>query len=168
MKRLIATLVIGLWVLTACDLIEESNNDTAGVTEGDMATVIYVVDGDTIAVRLNGQEARVRYIGMNTPENDEPCYSEATAANARLVQGQQVRLVRDTSDTDQFGRLLRYVYVGNTFVNEQLVRDGYAEVVSYPPDTKYYERFRELEREAAQAKRGCHPTGIFDDGSERR
>lgn len=165
MKRLLL-MVIGLWALTACELVEEGTTLDSG--EGDSATVVRVIDGDTIEVRIDGNEERVRYIGVNTPESDEPCYRDATNANARLVDGQTVRLVRDTSDTDQYGRLLRYVYVGSTFVNEKLVTDGYAEVVSYPPDTAQYDHFRDLERAAASANRGCHATGIFDDGSERR
>ena len=79
-----------------------------------------------------------------------------------------VRMVKDVSETDQYGRLLRYVYVGDIFVNARLVEEGYAEVVSYPPDTAYFTQFRDLERAAAAANLGCHPTGIFADGSYTR
>ncbi len=129
---------------------------------GEEATVTRVIDGDTIDVRLdNGQVVRVRYIGIDTPERDQPCFSEATAANTALVGGQRVRLVRDVSNTDRFDRLLRYVYVGSTFVNRELVAQGWARAVVFEPDRLHYETFRELERQAAQANIGCHPTGVF-------
>ena len=73
---------------------------------------------------------------MNTPERDEPCYQEATQANVELVQGKVVRLVKDVSETDGYDRLLRYVYVGDVFVNEELVRLGYAEAVLYRPELR--------------------------------
>lgn len=103
-------------------------------TGEELATVTAVIDGDTIEVNMGGNIVRVRYIGINTAESNEPCGSEATQANAALVAGQTVRMVKDVSETDQFGRLLRYVYVGNTFVNGELVRQGWAEAVRYPPD----------------------------------
>ncbi len=117
---------------------------------------------------MNGQRFRVRYIGINTPERDEPCSDAAKNANARLVNGRMVTLVRDVSNTDRYGRLLRYIYVGNTFVNEVLVRDGFAENSVWAPDTRYAHHFRALEAEARAAGRGCHPTGVFNDGDSER
>jgi endonuclease YncB( thermonuclease family) len=140
----------------------------SGNVSGDAALVTRVIDGDTIDVDINGVGYRVRYIGVNTPESDEACYSEATAANRVLVAGRTVTLVRDTSETDVYGRLLRYVYVGDDFVNADLVRDGWAENAEYPPDTAHAAEFHQLEIQARAANRGCHPTGIFDDGNETR
>lgn len=157
-------------VLTGCTFgFEPIDNPGDSVPiGGETGTVTRVIDGDTIDVSINGQTYRVRYVGVNTPERDEACYQDATNANRALVDGQIVRLVKDVSDTDRYDRLLRYIYVGNTFVNEELVRNGYAEVVSYPPDTAQFENFRNLEIAAANAGRGCHPTGIFNDGSYSR
>lgn len=162
--------------LAACTFgFDPSATPLPGVTTGgdvpsggETATVTQIIDGDTIDVSMNGQTYRVRYIGMNTPERDEACYSEARQANALFVQGQTVRLVRDVSEIDQYGRLLRYIYVGDLFVNRALVEQGYAEVVSYPPDTAQFDNFKRLEDEARAANRGCHPTGIFNDGSYTR
>lgn len=84
---------------------------------------------------MNGSTYRVRYIGMDTPETNQVCGSEATQANAALVGGQTVRMVRDVSETDRYGRLLRYVYIGDTFVNGALVAGGWAVAKDYPPDT---------------------------------
>jgi micrococcal nuclease len=101
---------------------------------------------------------------MNTPERGEPCFDEATAANVELVQGKTVQLVKDVSDTDRYDRLLRYVYAGDVFVNEELVRLGYAEAVLYRPDDRHYEQFSDLEKVAAEGGMGCHVTGVFDGG----
>jgi micrococcal nuclease len=67
-----------------------------------------------------------------------------------------------------YGRLLRYVYVGDLFVNRALVEQGYAEAVLYEPDHAHYNEFVQLEKEAASGNRGCHPSGIFNDGSYTR
>jgi endonuclease YncB( thermonuclease family) len=142
------------------------SNDT--IADGETASVVRVVDGDTIRVRIDGREYSVRYVGINTPESDEACFIEARQANSALVEGQTVTLVKDTSETDRYDRLLRYIYVGSTFVNAELVRQGYAEVVLYPPDDAYFDQFRTLEDEARAANRGCHPSGIFNDGSYTR
>ena len=146
-----------------------STGGTGGNTDGEAAQVTRVVDGDTIDVRLsNGTTESVRYIGMNTPERDQVCYSEAKEANRIFVEGKTVRLVKDVSERDVYGRLLRYIYVDSLFVNRALVEQGYAEVVSYPPDNAHYDEFLRLEQEATSGRRGCHPTGIFNDGSFTR
>lgn len=105
--------------------------------------VIRVIDGDTIVVKIADQEKTVRYLGIDTPESIHPqqpleCFGrEATERNRQLVENQQVRLETDISNQDKYGRLLRYVYVGDTFVNLSLVAEGYASAVTYPPDVKY-------------------------------
>lgn len=116
----------------------------------DIALVTNVVDGDTIDVLLNGQTYRVRYIGIDTPETmhpDKPVESlgpEAAAKNAELVSGKDVVLVKNVSETDKYGRLLRYVFVGDLsgiFVNYELVRRGYTVASTYPPDVACAETF---------------------------
>ncbi|HEX5368389.1 MAG TPA: thermonuclease family protein, partial [Dehalococcoidia bacterium] len=100
------------------------------------------------------------YIGMDTPETVDPrrpvgCFGpEASARNHVLVDGKQVELEKDVSEVDSFGRLLRYVYVDGSMVNETLVREGYAQVATYPPDVKYVDRFLAAQREAQGANRG--------------
>jgi endonuclease YncB( thermonuclease family) len=88
-----------------------------------------VIDGDTIDVVINGAEYRVRYIGIDTPENttsNEYYGPQATAKNKALVEGKLVILVKDVSETDRYSRLLRYVIVDGLFVNYELVRQGFA------------------------------------------
>jgi micrococcal nuclease len=128
-----------------------------GATYG---TVVRVIDGDTIEVRLGSVVERVRYIGIDTPETVHPskpveCFgTEASAYNKLLVEGKEVRLEPDVTDRDKYGRLLRYVYVGDVLVNEALVREGYAGVYTYPPDVKYDAMFRDAERVAREEARG--------------
>lgn len=122
---------------------------------GEEAYVDYVVDGDTINVTMGGKEYRVRYIGMNTPETDEPFGDDATRANRGLVTGKTVIMVKDVSETDRYGRLLRYVYLPDgTMVNAELVRLGYAQIATYPPDVKHEALFLKLEQEARNSNRG--------------
>lgn len=132
--------------------------------------VTNVVDGDTIKVSLNGQIFTVRYIGIDTPETkhpDEPIQyfgPEAMAKNQELVEGKSIILVKDVSETDQYGRLLRYVFVDSVsgiFVNYELVRQGYAYAVTYPPDVVCADYFRQAEQVASNLLLGLWgPTPI--------
>ncbi|MFA6356488.1 MAG: thermonuclease family protein, partial [Candidatus Omnitrophota bacterium] len=94
----------------------------SGVFAGEFF-VSKVIDGDTVVLE-NGEH--VRYIGIDTPEKGRPYYSEAKRQNEKLVKGRKVRLEFDAGKADRYGRVLAYVYDGNTFVNEELVRNGYA------------------------------------------
>lgn len=134
--------------------------NTPAATAGNEQTAVVsrVIDGDTIEVIMNGAFYRVRYIGINTPESNEPCGREATLANSALVAGRTVRLVKDVSETDQYDRLLRYVYLGDLFVNAKLVADGWAEAVAYPPDTAFASYFESLEAQAVGQTCGVQPT----------
>ena len=114
-----------------------------------------MVDGDTIRVRLDGVDYPVRYIGMDAPERGDPFFREATNANEDLVANKRVWLEKDTSDTDQYDRLLRHVWVKVDgewlLVDAELVRNGLAEAKTYPPDTKYDETYADAQTEAQDA-----------------
>ncbi len=124
--------------------------------------VVRVVDGDTIHVELGGVREKVRYIGVDTPETRKPgtpveCFGKrASAANARLVAGERVRLVRDAEPRDRYGRLLAYVYRtrDGLFVNAELVRGGFAQPLTIPPNVAHAAEFTALAREAREAGRG--------------
>lgn len=135
---------------------EQQGRPVAGVpVDAVAAQVVYVVDGDTIRVRLNGVERSVRYILINAPESDQPFGPEATAANRRLVEGRKVYLLKDVSETDRFNRLLRYVFLADgTHVNAELVRQGYAQVATFPPNVKREAEMRAAQQEAMEAGRG--------------
>lgn len=113
--------------------------------------VVDVVDGDTIVVEGG---LRVRYIGIDAPEKNEPLYLQAQKTNGELVRGKRVRLEKDISDKDSYGRLLRYVYADGVFVNAELVRSGLAYAKAYPPDVKYLVYLESVEKEARQMRRG--------------
>ncbi|MDD3434723.1 MAG: thermonuclease family protein [Candidatus Pacebacteria bacterium] len=122
------------------------------------ALVSRIIDGDTIEL-LDGK--KVRYIGIDTPETVDPrkavqCFGkESKEANSNLVLNKVVILKKDVSETDKYGRLLRYIYLEDgTFVNLWLVKNGYAFVDTYPPDVAYSREFLMAEQEARQNKRG--------------
>jgi micrococcal nuclease len=150
-------------------LITGGDGDDAPESLPDSATVAVtdVVDGDTIEVDFGGTEEDVRYIGIDTPESvkaDTPvqCYALAASHfNERLVDGERVRLVFDAERRDAYDRLLAYVYVGERFVNAELVRRGYARTLTIGPNTRFADLFDRLEQAAANAGRGlwgeCEP-----------
>lgn len=131
--------------------------EVVGETLEQTYKVSRVIDGDTIELE-SGQ--KLRYIGIDTPETVHPtkedgCFGkEASDFNKQLVEGKEVRLEKDVSETDRYGRLLRYVYLDDVFVNEYLVKEGYAVSSSYPPDVKYQEKFNEAERFARENNKG--------------
>ena len=146
--------------------------------DGELVRVIEVVDGDTIRVEWpDGWWERVRYIGIDTPEighepgeADEPWGREASDVNADLVDGKDVLLELDVSDTDRYDRLLRYVWVEQdgdwVMVNGELVARGLADVRAYEPDTRHDAWFRQLQDEAREAGRGMYGDG--DAGEEEQ
>lgn len=124
--------------------------------------VTKVTDGDTIELST-GQ--KVRFVGIDTPETVDPrrpvgCFGkEASNENKKLVEGKKVILEKDVSETDKYNRLLRYVYLpladgSLLFVNDYLVRAGFAKAYTYPPDVKFNEQFLQAEREARNENRG--------------
>jgi endonuclease YncB( thermonuclease family) len=125
------------------------------------ATVVEVIDGDTISVLIDGERYSVRYIGINAPESNQQCGVDATAANTALVGGEQVILVADVSNTDRFGRLLRYVYVRDLFVNAEMVRMGYAQARAYEPDIAQDETLQSSAQTALAANIGCYAQGLW-------
>jgi micrococcal nuclease len=117
-----------------------------------------VLDGDTFRLE-NGE--KVRLIGIDAPETHHPRKpveyfgKEASAFAKKMLEGKLVRLELDVQERDQYGRLLAYVYLkDSTFVNAELVKQGYAQVATYPPNVKYVELFVKLQKEARENKRG--------------
>ncbi|HLL60491.1 MAG TPA: thermonuclease family protein [Candidatus Nitrosocosmicus sp.] len=148
---------------------------TPSLKQKEYAHVVKVVDGDTIEIIASGSSERrlVRYIGIDTPETHHPklkvqCYGkEATQKNTELVLEKDIYMIKDISETDRYGRLLRYVFIPNPestqsafFVNEYLVREGYAHAATFPPDVAYQELFQQAQENARIEKKGlwgtCH------------
>lgn len=117
----------------------------------DRGVVVAVVDGDTIDVELAGEVARVRLLGIDTPESVDPdrpveCYGPEASALVRtlLTEGAEVRLERDEEARDRYGRLLAYVFRvdDGLFVNEAILAAGAAEILSIEPNVAYAERLQ--------------------------
>jgi len=122
-----------------------------------------VIDGDTFELT---DGTTVRLIGIDAPEAGEICSAEATQKLTSLIAGETVYLEKDVSETDIYGRLLRYVYVNDIFVNLDLVYYGYAYAASYPPDVAYASQLTDAEQDAIDNYRGCLWRIIYidDDG----
>jgi len=152
---------------TGTQVVADTPTVTATPTRTTTATptveqgqVLAVVSGDIITVLLDGAEVQVKYLLIDAPAVEEegqaaePFGPEALAFNRQLVQGRTVRLEQDVSQTDETGRLLRYVFVDELLVNEELLRQGLARVELRPADRRYAARFQEVEQAAREARTG--------------
>ncbi|MFD0671836.1 thermonuclease family protein [Cohnella sp. GCM10027633] len=129
----------------------------------EQAVVIRVVDGDTF--ETDGGD-KVRLVGVNTPEKHgqaEYYGVEASAFSERMLKGQSVYLFKDVSETDRYGRLLRFAFIRGVteMYNEKLLREGYANVMTYPPDVTFAGKFLKLERAARDGG-----VGLWNEGGE--
>ena len=124
-------------------------------------TVVRVTDGDTVKItpEIDGED-RLRLIGVDTPETEpergpEPYGEEATRFTQRSLEDQNITLEFDAEREDDYGRLLAYAYLpdGSMF-NETLLREGYAQTATFPPNTRYLDRFEEAQEQAREAERG--------------
>jgi micrococcal nuclease len=161
-----ATHSVSLAVQSPATLAQEPRGfETARVTR--------IIDGDTIEVVITGRRAGpgagdarvgqhhdVRLLGIDTPESVNPntaveCFGEeSSAALAAFLEDQDVVLVDDVENTDQYDRLLRYVYLGHEMANTRLVANGYAFAYTYPPNVRHSALFVRLQRDARRADRG--------------
>jgi micrococcal nuclease len=143
---LLAAALLAAGALTFAPGCALRRHDPAGAAPAGSATVVSDVDGDTITVRLAGHEERVRLLGIDTPETKDPrkpvqCFGhEASQHTAALLPpGTKVRLVRDVEARDRYGRLLAYVYRASDglFVNLDLAEQGFASLLTYPPNVAH-------------------------------
>ena len=157
-------LVVLLALACVLALLSAPSSSTPS-SDGFTGPVVRTVDGDTIYVRLASGVEKVRYIGIDTPEvhhptrGAEPGGREATRLNRRLVGDRPVRLEPDVQLRDRYGRLLAYVWVKRAdgvevMVNAELVRLGYAAVMTVPPNVRHAELFRKLAADARENHRG--------------
>lgn len=164
-----------------------SNQSSKSPIKYTVGTVTKHVDGDTVYVKINGQEYKLRLIGVNTPETKHPQKGveyygkEASNYTKSKLLGKTVYLEKDVSETDKYGRLLRYIWlepptkltkeeIKTKMFNAILVANGYAQVATYPPDVKYQDYFLEFEREARSKNIGLwgkpdEPTSAAKSGS---
>ena len=158
----VVALVVGLALLLA-KRGDGAGNDAATTADQGAASVVRVVDGDTMVVRLDGGDEKLRLIGIDTPESvatDRPneCFGkEATTQLTKLVPpGTAIRIARDVEPRDRYNRLLGYVYRASDdlFVNEDMVAKGFAEAKEYPPNTAMEGPLEAAESRARAAKAG--------------
>ncbi|MDD4726624.1 MAG: stalk domain-containing protein [Tissierellia bacterium] len=123
--------------------------------------VTRVVDGDTIKVNFNGKEESLRLIGIDTPESVHPDASRnvlegriASDYTKTLLEGKDIELEFDDEERDKYGRLLAYVYINGIMVNKLLLKEGYAQVSTYPPNVKYVDEFNQIQRIARENNKG--------------
>jgi micrococcal nuclease len=147
-----------LLLLVLLGLAYVRGRDGTGGDDVADSSVVRVVDGDTIVVRLDGADERVRLIGIDTPESVDPrtpveCFGKEASDHAAslLPRGTAVRLVRDVEARDRFDRLLAYVYRAGDglFVNLALAEAGYADVATFPPNVAHVD---ELTAAVARAR----------------
>jgi micrococcal nuclease len=149
--------------VTSTQTVRVSSRPAQGpsTAPGHVATVTRVVDGDTAHVQFRGRDVTIRFIGVDTPETVAPgrpieCFGpEASHFTTRELTAEKIRLEFDVERIDPFGRTLAYIWLSDgTLFNETLVRRGFATVATYPPDTKYVDRFEAAEHTAKRADRG--------------
>jgi micrococcal nuclease len=159
--RWITRSIAALLVVAGCS---QSRNSAVNLdADADIATVIEVIDGDTVDLSIAGHRQRVRLIGVDTPETKHPrkpvqCFGhEATVfTESLLLPGTKVRLERDAEARDTYDRLLVYLYrqSDNVFINLELVRQGFARVLTIEPNISYMDRFVAALRDAQSNNRG--------------
>lgn len=128
---------------------------TSALAKDYTATVLSNHDGDTLTVKIDGKKEKVRLLGIDTAEMQQGYWGkEARKFTYELTKGKTVRLETDVQERDQYGRILAYVYIGNTFLNKVLLDEGYAQVLTYSPNVKYVDMFTAAQRTAREAGKG--------------
>lgn len=158
-KKIIIILIIAnIITLTGCDKLLQTEQQ-----ELDSVQVVRVVDGDTFVVDINGEEKKVRLIGVDTPESVASDESRNTPEGVeisnivkeKMTKGDTLQIEYDVSTTDKYGRELAYLYFADgKMVQEWLLENGYARCMTIQPNVKYAEHFVSLQQEAAKNKVG--------------
>lgn len=143
------------------DVTSNLKEDNESTFVSQLYDVVRVVDGDTIVVKYNGVDEKVRLIGIDTPESVHADESKNTEEGVlvsdytkKMLTGKKVGLEFDVSKRDKYGRLLAYVYLDGEMYNKILLKEGYATVATYPPNVKYVDEFVKLQKEARENNKG--------------
>ncbi|WP_368074231.1 thermonuclease family protein [Bacillus cereus] len=155
------------------DKKQSNNNATYPKTD---AVVLDVIDGDTIKVSIGKRIEKVRFLLIDTPETRhpkkgvQPFGPEASDFTKKHIKiGDTVQLEKDVSERDKFGRLLAYVYVNGEMINEMLLKEGLARVAYvYVPNTRYIDKFKELQEKSRQKKLGIWSIENYEDHKSRK
>jgi micrococcal nuclease len=152
---LVLILIISLAV-SACGLFYEYPEDLPEANRaideiGEDYLVTEVVDGDTVILETG---EHIRLLGINTPEGGMYFYQESKEVLEAMVLDKTVRLEKDVTDLDIYGRQLRYIFLDSLFINLEMIQRGFANIYTNPPDVKYAEEFLEAERYARENNLG--------------
>ncbi len=139
-------IIIMIFIQATSSGVVENNNDT--IKQQTVNTVTHIVDGDTFDI-ASGE--RIRMIGIDTPERGEYFYKEASTRLEELIGGKEVILIKDVSETDRYGRLLRHVYYNGVWINKQMIDEGFAKLATFPPDVAHVEIFEQAQQKARDA-----------------
>jgi len=178
LKKLLLTVILLTTFLIPISLY---SNNCYAKTKYEKAKVIRIIDGDTIEVSISNRSYKIRLIGINTPESTirhEPYGKEASNYTRSKLLGKTVYLEKDVSQADKYNRLLRYVWLSmpnsnsdseikNKMFNAILVLNGYAQVMTVPPDVKYSNKFLEYQRIAREKKKGLWGLGSSGVGNSK-
>lgn len=145
-------------------LTGQHNRITEPIGQLETVTLDRVIDGDTIAFVIDGRSEKVRLIGMDTPESVHPDANKNTPYGDEAKKyveeffkehkGKAIQLEYDVSKYDRYNRILAYVWIDGKMLNETLLSEGYAQLATYPPNTRYVEQFQKAQTAARQAERG--------------
>ena len=182
MTRLFVNLFIAL--IAASAMIAPVSAEFIPLIPSKKPFVAYVVDGDTIAVRIDKTIEKVRLIGIDTPESrkNERAQLQAERSNrdiktimefgkrakdtlkGLLPKGTELRVEYDVQKRDKYGRLLAYVYrTDNVMINEEMILRGYAQLLTIPPNVRYVERFKRALAKSKKETRGLWASGGFQN-----
>lgn len=165
LRTIFALILISCIMLMGCITIKTLGGQAASKAENKNKPVSFrvvrVVDGDTIVINYGAKKEKLRLIGINTPEIKHPTKGqevfgrEASAYAKKLLDNRDIEVKFDVQKRDKYGRLLGYVYLEDgTFVNANLIEQGYAQVMTVPPNVKYADYFKRLQRKAKSAEKG--------------
>lgn len=174
--RIIEYILLGIALVfggeAAWELPERSVPEPVVLEKRQEGEILRVVDGDTYEIFIGGRE-KVRLIGVDTPESLAP-QKERNVKEGRvasdfakeLLEGKFVQVEYDVQERDRYGRVLAYLYIDGKMINEILLEEGMAQTATYPPNIKYADRFREIERAARESGKGFWKDGFETEKEE--
>lgn len=160
MKSSFLIYLLSIFLLYSCDIATQPNHV---ISAPEYLPVKKIVDGDTFWVDDGSTKGiKVRLIGIDAPESRKSFKKEvgvygkeSKAYLTKLLKGKKVKLVHDIDPLDQYGRTLAYAYLEDgTFVNADLIKNGYAIILTVPPNIKFADHFYKLQQKARETKKG--------------
>jgi len=150
MKQIILAIIVVLFMVVQV-IYDDGSAENTQEDHGQKHIVTRVIDGDTFDIETG---ERIRMIGIDTPERGKYFYKEAKVRLENLIGDKEVILQKDVSETDRYGRLLRHVYYDDVWINKQMIDEGYAKIMTFPPDVAHVDIFTQAQKNARENGRG--------------